>query len=109
MRLAQSKDGHESLVDAPLLLRAHPAHKLAEPGDVDRADLLNQDAGGLPEQVDLWPERCLPGVAGRWRDQYHRARQEFVGLDDHAISSAVLIVADAAWHAELVNITPLHA
>ena len=61
--LAESQDGHQGLVDAPLLLRAHPAHELTESPSVDRADLLNQDAGGLAKQVDLGPERCRLGAA----------------------------------------------
>src|SRR5215475_10253118 len=66
MRLSQPKDGHEGVVDAPLLLRAHIAHKLTKPSGVDGADLLNQDAGGLPEQVNLRPERRGPNAARRW-------------------------------------------
>jgi hypothetical protein len=56
MRLAQSKDGHEGLVDAPLLFWSHPARKLAESSGIDGPDLLNQHPGGLPEQVDFGSE-----------------------------------------------------
>jgi hypothetical protein len=64
MRLAQSKDSQEGLVDPPLLLKAHPAYELTEPGRVDSAGLLNQDAGGLPEQVDLWARFWLERAKG---------------------------------------------
>ena len=37
-----------------------------------------------------------------------RVRQ-LVGLDDHAISSALLLVAGPARQAELVDVTPQHA
>jgi hypothetical protein len=56
MRLAEPKDGHQGLIDTPQLLRVHPAHEFTEPSGVDRADLLDQDAGGLTEQVDLGTE-----------------------------------------------------
>lgn len=56
MLLTEPKDCHEGLIDAPLLLWAHPAHEVPEPSGVDGADLLNQDAGGLSEQVDLGTE-----------------------------------------------------
>ena len=63
MLLAEPKDGHQGLVDAPLLLRTHPAHEFTKPSCVDRTDLLNQDAGGLTKQVDLGPERRWLGAA----------------------------------------------
>jgi hypothetical protein len=60
MRLTQSEDGHQGLIDTPLLLRAHPAHKFTKPPCADGADLLNQDTAGLTKQLDLGPERCRP-------------------------------------------------
>jgi hypothetical protein len=92
-----------------LLFWAHPAHDFTEPSSVNGPDLLNEDAGGLPEQVDLRAEGCLPGAAWSWRDQNHRAWQKLVGLDDHAISSAFLLVAGPARQAELVDVSPQHA
>jgi len=56
MRLVEPKNGHQGLIDTPLLLRAHPAHEFTKPPRVDSADLLNQDTGGLTEQLDLGPE-----------------------------------------------------
>ena len=58
MWLAESQDGHQGFVDAPLLLRAYPADEFTESPGVDCAHLLNQDAGGLPEKVNLGAERC---------------------------------------------------
>src|SRR6266487_2252719 len=109
MRLSEPEDGHHGLVDAPLLLRGHPAHQVTEPPSVHGSDLLNQDAGGLAEQFDLGTERGRPGAAGCWRDQHHRAWQELVGFDDHSIASALLLVTAPAWQAELVDVTPQHA
>src|SRR5215831_6495978 len=109
MWLAEPKDGHQGLIDTPLLLRAHPAHEFTKPSGVDGTDLLNQDAGGLAEQVDLGAERCRLSTARRRRNQHNRARQEFVGLNDHAISSALLLVTGPARQAELVDVTPQHA
>ena len=58
MWLADPEDRHEGFVDAPLLLRGHSAHEFTELPGVDGADLFNQDAGGLAEQVDFRVERC---------------------------------------------------
>ena len=63
MRLPEPEDGHHGLVDAPLLLRGHPAHQVTEPPGVNGANLLNQDAGGLAEQFDLGAERGRLGAA----------------------------------------------
>jgi hypothetical protein len=109
MQLAEPKDGHQGLIDTPLLLRVHPAHEFTKPPSVDGTDLLNQDAGGLAEQVDLWAERCRLSAARRWRNQHNRAWQELVGLNDYAISSALLLVTGPARQAELVDVTPQHA
>ena len=109
MLLAEPKDGHQGLVDAPLLLRTHPAHEFTKLSWVDRADLLNQNTGSLTEQLDLRSERCRLGAERRWRNQHHRARQEFVGLNDHAIAPALLLVTGPTRKAEFVDVTPQHA
>jgi hypothetical protein len=109
MRLAEPKDGHQGLIDTPLLLRAHPAHEFAKPSRVDGAELFNQDTGGLAEQLDLGAERGRLGAARRWRNQHHRAWQEFVGLNDHTMASALLLVTGPAREAEFVDVTPRHA
>jgi hypothetical protein len=109
MRLTEPKDSHQGLVDTPLLLRAHRAHKFAKPPCIDGADLLNQDTGGLTKQLDLGAERCRLGAARRWCDQNHRARQELVGLNDYAIALALLLVTGPAREAEFVHVTPQHA
>jgi len=109
MRLAEPEDGHQGLIDTPLLLRARLAYQFAKPPRVDGADLLNQDTGGLTEQLDLRSERCRLGAARRWRNQYYRARQELVGLNDHAIAPAFLLVTGPTRKAEFVDVTPQHA
>ena len=107
--LTQSEDGHQGLIDTPLLLRAHPAHEFTKPPCVDGADLLNQDTGGLTKQLDLGAERCRLGAARRRRNQHNRAWQELVGLNDYAISSVLLLVTGPARQAELVDVTPQDA
>jgi hypothetical protein len=62
MWLAEPQDGHQGFVDAPLLYRAYPADEFTEPPGVDCAHLLNQDAGGLPEKVNIGAERCRLGT-----------------------------------------------
>ena len=63
MQLAQPKDGHQGVIDTPLLLRAYPAYEFTQPSCVDSADLLNQDTGGLAKQFDLGAERGWLGAA----------------------------------------------
>ena len=109
MRLTQSEDGHQGLIDTPLLLRAHPAHEFTKPPCVDGADLLNQDTGGHTKQLDLGPERCRLRAARCWCNEHHRARQEFIGLNNHAVASTPLLVTGPARKAELVDVTPQHA
>ena len=109
MRLAEPEDGHQGLIDTPLLLRAHPAHEFTQPSCADGADLLNQDTRGLTKQLDLGAERCWPGAARRWRNQHHRAWQELVSLNDHAIASVLLLMTGPARKAEFVDVTPQHA
>jgi hypothetical protein len=58
MWLAEPKDGHQGLIDTPLLLRAYPAHEFTKPSCIHGADLLNQDTGGFTKQLDLGAERC---------------------------------------------------
>jgi hypothetical protein len=54
--LSESEDGGEGLVDPPLLVWADSAHQIAKPSGVDCADLLNENAGGRSEELDLWAE-----------------------------------------------------
>ena len=108
-RLAESQDGREGFVDAPLLFRGDPAYKISEPSCVDGSDLLDQDAADLIKQFDLGAERCRPGAVRGRCDQYRRTWQQFVGLDDHSVPPTVLFVACSAWRAELMNVTPQHA
>lgn len=61
--LVEPKDRHEGLVDTPLLLWADSADEFTESPGVHSANLLNQDAGRFPEQVDLGTERRGPSAA----------------------------------------------
>ena len=53
MRLAEPQDGHQGLVNAPLLFRVYPAYQFTEAPSVNGARLFNQDAGGLTEHVNF--------------------------------------------------------
>ena len=108
-RLAQPQDGHEGLVKAPLLFRVHPAYQITEPPSVNGADLFDQDAGGLTMHLNLGTERCRSGAARGGRYQDHRARQELIGLNDDAVTAALLLVAGSPWQPEGVDVTPQHA
>ena len=56
MRLAETEDGHQGLIDAPLLLGGHPGHEITKSSGINGTDLLDQDAGGLAEELDLGAE-----------------------------------------------------
>ncbi len=98
-----------ALVDAPLLLWCGVAHQVAKSSSIDGDDRLNEDASLPAKEIDLWAKRCRAGAEGCRGHQNYRARQEFVGLDDDAISAATLFVSCSAGQAELVDVTPLHA
>jgi len=108
LRSVEAEHGGECFVDAPHLFGGHVAHQVGEPLGVDGADLFDEDAGPLPGDVDLGPERRRPGAAGGGGHDHHRARQELVGLDDDCEALAVLLVADAFREAEAVHVTPQH-
>ena len=107
--LAEAQNSRKSLVDAPLLVWGDPAHQVAKPSGIDGADLLDEDASGLAQQVYLWPERRGPGAQRRRCDQHHRARKQLIGLHDHPVPPATLLVARSPWRGEFVNVTPQHA
>jgi len=107
--LPEAENGQQSFVDAPLLLRTDPAHKVAQAARVDCADLLYKDAGGLTPQVDLRAEGRGPCAVRRRSHEHYRAGQQLVRLDDHAVPAALLLVTGSAGRAELVNVTPEHA
>jgi hypothetical protein len=107
--LAKTENGEESFVDTPLLLGADMTDEVAKSAGVDCADLLDEHSGCLAEQIDLWAERGGPCTRGCGREEYHRSRQQLVGLDDHCVATAVLLMARAAKRAKLVHVTPEHA
>lgn len=58
--LAESRDGREGFVDAPLLFRGDPADQISKPSGVDGADLLNQDVDGLARATRSQGEAMRP-------------------------------------------------
>ena len=109
MRLAETKDGQQGFVYAPLLFGADPSYPVSQPAGVDGADLLHKHAGLLAKHVDLGTERRRPRALRCRSHEYYRARQKLVGLDDYPISAATLLVPRPAWRTEFVNVTPQHA
>ena len=71
--LAKPQDSRQRFVNAPLLIWGDPSNQVAKPPGVDSADLLDENAGSLAEQVYLWAERCWPGAQRGRCDQNHRA------------------------------------
>ncbi len=69
--LAEPKNGQQSFVDAPLLLRTDPADEVSEAAGVDCANLLDKNATSLAEQVDLRAERRRPCAMRGRSHEYH--------------------------------------
>jgi len=109
LQLAETEDGQQGFVYSPLLFGADPAYQASQPSGVDGPDLLHQHAGLLAKHVDLGAERRRPRALRCRSYEYYRPRQKLVGLDDHPISAATLLVSRPAWRAEFVNVTPQHA
>ena len=107
--LAKPQDSRQRFVNAPLLIWGDPSNQVAKPPGVDSADLLDENAGSLAEQVYLWAERCWPGAQRGRCDQNHRAGQQLVSLHDHSVAATVLLVTRPSRRAEFVNVTPQHA
>ena len=62
------------------------------PSRADRADLLDEDAGGLASDVSLWSKRCRSCTSGGGGDVDDRPLQELVALDDGGEAIATLFV-----------------
>ncbi len=60
--LAEPENGQQSFVDAPLLLRTDPTDEVSEAAGIDCTDLLDEDASGLTQQVNLRTKRRGPGA-----------------------------------------------
>jgi hypothetical protein len=95
-RSVQAQHREQGGVDLPLLLDGDSADVVAEPIDVDRADLLDKHPRTTSVDVELGTKRRRSGI-GRGRcHENHRARQHRVGLDDHPQTPALLLVSDAS-------------
>jgi|SRR5215471_17410010 len=107
--LSESKDSQEGFVDTPLLLGAEVTNKFGESACVDRPDLFDEHSGCRAEQIDFRAERCGPRARGCGCDEHHRPRQQLVSLDDHSVTTAVLLMTSTAHGAKLIHVTPEHA
>ena len=108
-RLSEPEDGQQIVVDAPELLTTHVAGQATEPPHVHRADLLDEHASRGAGDFDLWSKGRSASAARRRSDQHDRAGKQLVGLDDHAVSIPVLLVANAPRKRNPVHVTSEHA
>ena len=69
-------------------------------------DLFDQHPGPGPSDLDLGPKRRRSSASGGGCDDDHRSGKQLVGLDHHAEPIAMLLVADAFWRLEPVDVTP---
>lgn len=108
-RLPEAEDRQQGVVDSPELLATDVACQVTQPSHIHGTDLFDEHAGHLAGDVDLWPERRRASAARCRSDQNDRAGKQLVGLDDHAVSISVLLVANAAGKREPVHVTSEHA
>lgn len=83
--------------------------EVAEPADVDRADLFHEYAGRLIEQYDFRAERGRPSTSGGRCHQNDGTREELIGLDDDPESITALLVAHTLRDLQAEDVTPQHA
>ena len=60
--LAKSQDCRECFINAPLLVWRDAADEIAKPSRFNSADLLDQDASSLAEELDLRAKRRRSGA-----------------------------------------------
>lgn len=93
---AETEHGGEGVVDTPHLAGGEMTDSSAEALRIHRTKLLDEDPSDLAGDLDLRSKRRRPSTARCRRHDHHRARQEFVGLHDHAEALAPLFVPDTA-------------
>ena len=106
--LPEAEDRHQRVVDSPELLAAHMAGQATKPLHIHRTDLLDEHASQRSGDVDLWSEGRSASAARCRGDQNDRTGKQLVGLDDHAVTIPVLLVAHPTRELEPVHITPEH-
>lgn len=85
------------------------AGEVAQPLDVDGADLFDEHPCCVAFHFNLRAERSRPSTSGRRSDNDDRARKQLVGLNDNPEAIAMLFMTTALWDFEPVNITAEHA
>jgi hypothetical protein len=89
----QSEYQRRRPLDLSEILAAHHTHGIAEPRAIDRAELLDQDAGALGSNLDLGPKRrCARACRGR-RDDHRGENEQLVCLQDDPVPRPSLLVA----------------
>lgn len=105
---AQSEHGYQALVDTSHRVDLHSPDLLAEPADVDGADLLDEHASRRAEDRDLRPDGCRTGTRRGRSQEDDRTREQRVRLHDHPEATPSPFVPDTLRHTKLVDVTPLH-
>ncbi len=63
LRLGESKNGYECVIDRPQLVRREVPHSVAKPLSVDSSELFDEDARGVAGNGYLGSERGGSGAA----------------------------------------------
>src|SRR4051794_2699615 len=89
---SEAEDEHERLIDGTEFARVEAPGGFAETLRVDDRRLLNEDACLLASDGDRWAKTRRTGARGGRRDEHGAEVEELVGLDDHRVAGAALLV-----------------
>ncbi len=67
----------------------------SQPIEVDRAELLDEEAGHLPFDLDPGTKGGSCGAPGGWRYHDRRETEQLVGLNHHGEARSALLVPSA--------------
>lgn len=84
-------------------------NQCAQPPDGDGPKLFDEDSSRSLIDLDLGAKRRRPSAPRCWCNHDHRSREEIVGLHHDTKSVTGLLMAEAPWKSEFVDVTAEHA
>ena len=94
-------------VHTPLFFGRQAVDEVSESPHIDCTRLFYEHSSGVGIDLDHGSKRCGSRPRRCWRKQNHRAREENVGLYDHAIPGTVLLMAHPFRESQSEDVTPL--
>ena len=106
--LIQTEHGEEGSVHAPLLFRGEMSSQISKPVDIDSTDLLDENSGRRPIDINLRSERCRLGPPRCWSHEDDRPGKKHIRLHDDTEALPLLFVTYPLGEPQGENVTPLH-